>query len=75
MLLSFRVPERFFEINDENCRFCSSKLFVATIRLHEATKTITVRIEIDAESATDAKLRLTAIGKAASCRLTSQNLI
>ena len=39
----------------------SHRLFDSTIRLHEATKTTTVRTSIYAENATDAKLRLTAL--------------
>lgn len=41
--------------------FTSDRLFEATIRLHEATKTTTVRTAIYAENATHAKLLLTAL--------------
>ena len=41
--------------------FTSHRLFAATIRLHEATKTTTVSTEIHAENATDAKLKLAAL--------------
>ena len=41
--------------------FTIFRLFDATIRLHEATKTTTVRTEVEAESATDAKLKLTSL--------------
>ena len=47
-------------------QIAACRLFAATICLHEATKTTTVRIEIHAESATHAKKMLTALYKQGS---------
>lgn len=46
--------------------FTADRMFAATIHLHEATKTTTVRTEIRAENATEAKLKLTALYKKGS---------
>ena len=57
--------------------FTSDRLFEATIRLHEATKTTTVRTEIHAQNAVDAKLKLTALyrkGSVLSFDITESNL-